>query len=70
MVRAASAVATVKVSGRPQPVPMSAPPHPCSSSALAWPVRVSRLLWSVDDVVAAVAGLDLVGDVPEELERS
>lgn len=47
VVRAASAVATVNVSGRPQLVPSSAPANPWRSSACAWLVRVSRLLWSM-----------------------
>ena len=43
VVRAASAAATVKVSGRPQPVPIKAPFQPCRSSAVAWLVSASRL---------------------------
>ena len=69
MVRAARAVATVKVSGRPHPVPSRAPSQPCCSSVVACSVRVSRLLWSSVDGVAAVTGPDLVGDVPEQLRR-
>src|SRR5580704_5410594 len=46
VVRAVSAAATVKVSGRPQPLPTRAPRQPCCSSATAWLVRVSRLLGS------------------------
>jgi hypothetical protein len=41
VVRAASAVATVNVSGRPHPVPISAPDQPCLSA-----VRASSTLWS------------------------
>nr|BFE70742.1 hypothetical protein GCM10020092_040430 [Actinoplanes digitatis] len=41
VVRAAIAVATVNVSGRPQPVPISAPDQPCSSA-----VRARSTLWS------------------------
>jgi hypothetical protein len=51
VVRAASAVATVKVSGRPQPVPSSAPPQPWSSAA-----RASSVEYSMDpqpDVVSS-----------------
>src|ERR1700733_7107124 len=47
VVLTARAVATVKVSGRSQPVPISAPVQPWSSSARACEVRVWGLLWSV-----------------------
>src|SRR4051812_43956242 len=48
VVRAASAVATVNVSGRLQPVPSSAPSQPWSSSDVAWWVSVSRLLCAAE----------------------
>ena len=44
VVRAASAVDTVKVSGRFQPVPIRAPPQPWSSVSRASAVNRSRLL--------------------------